>query len=482
MIRVRIAPTPSGKLHLGTTHTALFNYLFARHNQGKFILRIDDSDPKRSYKEYEQDIIDSLRWLGLDWDEGVGAGGDYGPYRQSERMDHYWPYVEKLLKTGKAYYCYCTAEELAQEREAMRVKKLAPKYSGRCCHLTAQQISDYQHQGRQPVVRLKVPDKKVAFIDPARGKIEVDAGGFGDFVIARSDRTALLILASTIDDIEMKISHTIRGEDYINFVPRQLLLFEALKVKPPVFAHLPFVYAADGSKLSKRHGAVAVSDYRELGYLPEAVFNYLLLLGWSPGDDEEIITKAEAIKRFKLEEVNTNAHRFDLTKLNWINGVYIRQKSDQELADIIKQYVDPKLKVQTPKLIKIAAIIKERITTLAEAKPMTDFFAGPAKYDKQLLLHKGADFKLLKSQLQMTKAALKPIKWRLSVITKTLQDLCQNNQWHRGQFFMALRVAITGKTVTPPLFESMEILGQTETIKRLQFAHRECNTQGTPGN
>ncbi|MBU0618643.1 glutamate--tRNA ligase [Patescibacteria group bacterium] len=470
MVRVRIAPTPSGKLHLGTAHTALFNYLFAKHHQGSFILRIDDSDPKRTDQACERDIVDSLRWLGLDWDEGVEVGGDYGPYRQSERMDRYWPYVEKLLASDQAYYCYCTPEELAKERDEMRAKKLAPKYSGHCRDLTKPQITEYRQQGRQPVVRLRVPDKKVFFVDPARGKIEVDARGFGDFVIARSDRTALLVLASTIDDIEMKISHTIRGEDYINFVPRQLLLFEALGIKPPIFAHLPFVYAADGSKLSKRHGAVAVSDYRQLGYLPEAVFNYLLLLGWSPGEDEEIISKQEAIKRFKLEQVNTNAHRFDIKKLNWINGVYIRQKSDKELAELIKPYINSKLKKQNVKLLKIASLIKERITTLAEAKPMTDFFVAIGEYDKQLLLHKKADFNLLKQQLQMTKEVLGAIDWQLATITQALEDLCQTNQWHKGQFFMALRVAITGKTVTPPLFESLEILGKEETLKRLDTA------------
>ena len=471
-IRVRIAPTPSGKLHLGTSHTALFNWLFSQHNKGRFVLRIDDSDPKRCKKEYEQDILASLKWLGLNWDEGPDIGGPYGPYRQSERMDHYWPYVEKLLKEKKAYYCYCTPEELDKERKKITKTGKAPKYSGKCRNLTEKQIKEYQKQGRKPAVRLIAANKKVSFTDPARGKITVDANDFGDFIIARADKTALLMLAATVDDIEMKITHTIRGEDYINFVPRQILLFEALGVKPPTFAHLPFVYAQDGSKLSKRHGAVAVSDYRKMGYLPEAIFNYLVLLGWSPGDDREILSKNEIIKLFSLEKVNTNPHRFDFNKLKWINGVYIRKKDDKKLLQLIKPHIkSSKLKAQSSKLLKIIPLIKERIFTLKDADYLIEFFAKDIKYDKKLLFSKGGNEQLVKNQLEKAFNQLKNIKnWSLENITKTMQTLCTSNNWKPSQFFMALRVAVTGKTITPPLFESMEILDKEKTLHKIKIA------------
>lgn len=466
-VRVRIAPTPSGKLHLGTAHTALFNYLFAQHAKGKFILRIDDSDPKRCNKEYEKDIVESLRWLGIDWDEGVDVGGPYGPYRQSERMGRYKPYIERLLKEGKAYYCYCTPEELAKEREGMEAKKITPRYSGKCRNLTPVQQEKYKKQGRKPAIRLKVTKKIVSFTDPARGKITVNATDIGDFIIARGDGTALLGMAATIDDIEMKITHTIRGEDYINFVPRQILIFEALDFKPPIFAHLPFVYAQDGSKLSKRHGATAVSDYRKLGYLPEAIFNYLTLLGWSPGDDREILTKEETIKLFTLERVNTNPHRFDFNKLNWINGVYIRNTSDEKLAQYIENL---KLKMKNSKLNKVVPLLKERISRLSEAEEMIAFFSETPKYDKGLF--RGDR---VREELEGVYMVAEDIKdWRSQEIYKKFKEIFKQGGYDKKEFYVNLYVAIEGKPAGLPLFESMEILGKEESLKRLKKAINCC--------
>ncbi len=460
MVRTRIAPTPSGKLHIGTAHTALFNYLFARHSEGKFIVRIDDSDPKRSKPEFERDIIDSLKWLGLDWDEGPDIGGPYEPYRQSQRMNRYWPYIEKLIKEGKAYYCYCSQEELEKERKKLQEEKKAPKYSGKCRNLSKEQIELYKKEERQPTVRLKVPEKEVSFIDPARGKITVDASKFGDFIIARSDRSALLIVASTIDDIEMKITHTIRGEDYINFVPRQILLFEALGVKPPVFAHLPFVYAPDGSKLSKRHGAVSISEYRQQGFLPEAIFNYITLLGWSAPDGKEILSKEETIKLFTLERVNTNPHRFDLTKLEWINGEYLRKLPISNFQLLITNFYKNKLPEDVVK--KTTPLVQERIKKLSDYFPLCEFlFKRPEKYE--------IDLSAKKDLLNKIRDALSTVSdWKADVIGEKMQDLAKKEGVKTGEFFMTLRIAITGKKISPPLNESMEILGKEECIKRIK--------------
>ena len=460
LVRTRIAPTPSGKLHIGTAHTALFNYLFAKYSGGKFILRIDDTDPKRYKKEFEVDILQSLKWLGLDWDEGPDTGGPYAPYRQSQRMSHYWPYIEKLLKEDKAYYCYCSQTELEAERKKMQEEKKAPKYSGKCRNLSQKQAEEYKKEGRKPAVRLKVKNKEVSFVDPARGKITVNAGNFGDFIIARSDKSALLIVASTIDDIEMKITHTIRGEDYINFVPRQILLFEALGVKPPIFAHLPFVYGPDGSKLSKRHGAVAISDYRAMGFLPEAIFNYLTLLGWSAGGDREIITKDETIKLFTLEKVNTNPHRFNMTKFEWINGEYIRKSQNSNLKTQIFNFYK---KEYPEKLVeKTIPLIKERMKKLSDYLPLCEFFfKKPQEHDIDL-----SSKKVLLKKMQDSLSTMSD--WKAEKIGETMQDLAKKEGVKTGEFFMTLRVAITGKKISPPLNESMEILGKEECLDRLK--------------
>jgi len=459
MVRTRIAPTPSGALHLGTTHAAMFNYLFARRSGGQFILRIDDSDPKRSKKEYEENIMASLKWLGLDWDEGPDIGGPYAPYRQSERMDHYWPYVEKLLKENKAYFCYCTTEELDAERKQLEAEKKPIKYSGKCRKLTREQQVRYEKEGRKPTVRLRVPEKEVSFIDPARGKVTNDAALFGDYIIARSDKTALLIVATTVDDIEMKITHAIRGEDYINFVPKQIILFEALGAVPPVFAHIPFVYAADGSKLSKRHDAASVSDYKKLGYLPDAIFNYLLLLGWTPPDENEIISKEKAIKIFALEKLSVNNHRFNIDKLNWINGEYIRRMTDQQLAEQIFDFYEKKLNKE---IISITApLVKERIKKLSDYLPLTAFmFNKPDTYEIDLSAKRDLILSIAKELEQLQ-------DWTVQTIGETLVGLAKKLGLKNSEFFMVLRIAMTGKKISPPLNESMQILGKEKVLSYL---------------
>lgn len=473
-VRVRMAPTPSGLLHLGTAHTALFNWLFARHHKGKFILRIDDSDPKRCKKEHEKDILESLKWLGINWDEGPDIGGPYEPYQQSERMGRYWKYVEQLLGKGKAYLCYCTPQELEAERKAMLAKGIAPKYSGKCRNLTKEEIEKFKKKGRKGAVRLKVNPGKVSFTDPSRGKITVNAEDIGDFIIARADKTALLVTAATIDDIEMKITHTIRGEDYLNFVPRQILLYQALGFKPPVFAHLAFIYGPDGAKLSKRHGAVAVSDYRKQGYLPEALVNYLVLLGWSPKDDREILDIKEVIRLFDLKDVSDAGPRFDLNKLNWLNGVYIRKKSNKELLQLIKPFVPKRMK--STLINQTIPLVKDRLHKLSDYPDLVDFFIKEPKVDVMVLIKKGGkDKKLIKNQFQYYLIEVMNYPWKAESLEEHSRFLSETNNWNVGPFFMATRIALTGKTATPPLFETMEVLGREKVIKRLKSALKKLS-------
>ncbi|MBM3282815.1 glutamate--tRNA ligase [Candidatus Gottesmanbacteria bacterium] len=459
-IRCRVAPSPTGKLHLGTAHTSLFNYLFAKHNNGEFILRIDDSDKERSKKEFEKDISGSLRWLGITWDEGPDIGGPYIYYRQSERGAIYKKYLDRLLKEDKAYYCYCSREELEEARKSMESKKIAPKYSGKCRNLTEIERRRIESKGQRGTIRLLNPNKNVTFIDLVRGRISVDTSLFGDFVIARSDGSALLNFAATVDDIDMKITHAIRGEDFINMVPRQLLIFEALGIKPPEFAHLSFLYASDKTKLSKRHGATAVSEYREMGYLPEAMVNYLGILGYSMSDEREFFTLLELINDFEMKRVQKGAPIFNLDKLNWYNGYYIRKSQKSKVKSQIYEY----LKKEYPEDLigKTIPLIQERIKKLSDYLPLCEFFfKKPVNYEIDLS-GKSNLFKKIYEKLASIK------DWKAEIIGKELQDLCNDHRIKTGEFFMILRVAITGKTISPPLNESMEILGSIEVLSRIR--------------
>ncbi|MFC1790397.1 glutamate--tRNA ligase [Patescibacteria group bacterium] len=478
-VRVRMAPTPSGFLHLGTAHTALFNWLFARHHGGKFILRLDDTDPKRYQKEFEEEILASFRWLGIDWDEGPDVGGPYGPYRQSQRMKIYWSYIKKLLKEDKAYRCFCSPQKLKSEREAMLKKGIAPKYSGQCRYLTEEQVKKLEGEGKKGAVRLKVSPGLVSFTDPSRGKITIKAEDIGDFIIARSDDTALLATATTIDDIEMKITHTIRGEDYLNFVPRQILLYDALGIEPPIFAHLSFIYGPDGSKLSKRHGATAVSDYRRNGYLPGALVNYLSLLGWSPKDDREILSINQIVKLFKLKDVSDANPRFDLKKLTWLNGMYIRQKTDQELAKSISPFVPQGMPRTLVK--KTIPLVKPRMHTLADFPGLVGFLSKYQKPTEDDLTPKGKGGQETLAILslileEMDKFSLK--NWQAEKMEKKMLTVADGTDWKRSDFFQVFRVAIAGQKISPPLFGSIEILGRKETLARINKAIKLLSRKG----
>ncbi len=458
-IRCRVAPSPTGNLHLGTAHTALFNYLFTKHNLGDFILRIDDSDKERSKNEFEKDIINSLKWLGITWDEGPDIGGSYSPYRQSERGSIYKKYLDRLLKENEAYYCYCTKEELEKERQEMEVKKIASKYSGKCKNLIPQEKKKFENEGRKGTIRLINPNKKVVFIDLIRGEITVDTSLFGDFVIARSDGSALLNFAATVDDIEMDISHAIRGEDFLNMVPRQLLIFEALGAKPPEFAHLSFLYAPDKTKLSKRHGATSVSEYREMGYLPEAMINYLGILGYSMSDGREFFNLQDLIKDFDIKRVQKGMPIFNIDKLNWYDGNYIRRTQNPKLQAQIWKFYNKKYSEDL--IEKTIPLIQERIKKLSDYLPLCEFFfKRPVNYEIDLKQNKDL-LKRISDKLSQMKV------WTASMIGKDLQELCNDMGMKASDFFMILRVAITGKKISPPLNESMEILGKEVVLDRL---------------
>ncbi len=335
-IRTRIAPSPTGLFHPGTARTALTNYLFARKNGGVFVLRIEDTDLERSDKKYEKDIIDGLRWLGIEWDEGVEVGGDFGPYHQTERVDTYSKYIQKLLDEGKAFYCWHTKEELEKEKNEQMERKESPRHV--CEHKKDKEAQEKKDKANT-IIRLDMPDKKVSFKDMVRGKVEFDSKLLGDISLAKNIETPLYNFAVVIDDFEMQISHVIRGEDHISNTPKQIIIGEALGFERPEFGHLPLLLGTDKSKLSKRHGVISVTKFKEEGYLPEAILNFLALLGWNPGDDKEIFSIKELIEEFSIEKIQKGGAVFNVEKLDWINGQYIRQLDIDTLTDLCIPYL-----------------------------------------------------------------------------------------------------------------------------------------------
>ena len=339
-MRVRFAPSPTGHLHVGNARTALFNWLLARGQNGTFILRIEDTDLERSTRESEQAILDDLRWMGLQWDEGVDAGGGYGPYRQTERMQSYADHIDRLVREGKGYYCFCSPETLEAHRKAQLAAGLPPKYAGTCRNLPAHEAARRKANGEKPVVRLKVPDgRDVTFNDVVRGEVTFHTDVIGDPVLVRSDGIPAYNFAVVIDDALMKVTHVIRGEDHISNTPRQILLYEAFGYTPPVFAHLSLVMGPDHAPLSKRHGATSVKEFRDKGYLPEALVNYLALIGWSPGQNEELLPAGELARRFRLENVAHSAGVFDEDKLAWANRHYLKLCAPERLAALAEPHL-----------------------------------------------------------------------------------------------------------------------------------------------
>lgn len=479
-IRVRFAPSPTGYLHIGGARTALFNWLYARHYKGTFVLRIEDTDQVRSTEEAVNVILEGMKWLGLDWDEGPGKKGEYGPYYQMQRLHFYREYTEKLLKDKKAYCCYCTREELAESREKQAREGKNPKYDRHCLNLNEEEKKRYETQGRKPVIRLRIPAKKIVFDDLLRGEVTFDGELLSDFVIMKSDGIPTYNYAVVIDDALMKIANVIRGDDHISNTPKQILIYEALGLTIPKFAHIPMIMGQDHTRLSKRHGATSVMEYKKMGYIPEAVVNYIAHLGWSSGDEREIFSKEELIKEFSLDKISKHAAVFSMEKLNWFNGEYLKNMSIDSLTKMILPFLKEANYIEKEEglsLIKneyikeVVKLMQGRFRNFSQFIDYADyFFIDKINIEPQafqsVLNKEGAS-----GILQTLKEKLSALKcWDEESIENTVREVASSLQIKGGKIIHPTRVALSGKKVGPGLFELMVVLGKEKTVKRLKEA------------
>jgi glutamyl-tRNA synthetase len=478
-VKVRFAPSPTGDLHVGNIRTALFDWAYARHTGGTFLFRIEDTDTTRVTDEYIQAAIDTLKWLGLTWDEGPEVGGPNGPYLQSQRLDIYAKWAQTFLDQGDAYHCYCSPDELEAVREEQRKANVAPGYNGHCRDLTAEQIAGYKAEGREAVVRMRMPDGMTTFTDEIRGDVTFDHKFVPDFVLVRADGSPLYTLAVAVDDVMMGVTHVLRGEDLLSSTPRQIRVYQAMGVKLedyPAFAHLPFVMGQDNAKLSKRNGEVSIAWYREQGYLPEAICNYLALLGWSPGDDRENISMKELTELFTVEKVHSSPARFDMKKLEAINGDKIRALPLEEFATwtipfLKKAGVIEGRDEEIALVMKALPLIQERIVKLDEAPALLKFL-----FIKNFAVDPEAAPKIADEPAKdILKRSLKELEvletWSHESIEAALRaSLIEELGLKPRIAFTALRIATTGSTISPPLFESMELLGKQACLDRINSA------------
>ena len=496
-IRVRIAPSPTGALHIGIARCALFNYLFAKKNKGIFVLRIEDTDLERSDLKWTQDIIEELKWLGIDWQEGPDIDGKYGPYKQSQRLDIYEKYIKKLLDENKAYYCFCLEDELEAMRQEQMARGVAPHYNGKCLNLSKEEIRRLLDKNNGFVIRFKIQNKKIKFTDLIRGEVEFNAGLMGDIIIAKDLKTPLYNFVVVVDDYEMQISHVIRGEDHISNTPKQILMQEALGFDQPIYAHLPLILAPDKTKLSKRHGSVSIREYREQGYLPEALVNFMVLLGWNSGTEKEIFTLSSLVKEFSLEKVQKSGAILNIQRLNFINGFYIREKAIEKLTELCLPYlISAKLineysggykileteeEILLVTLQKIIQAYKSRLKKLSEIVELTDFFfKEKLDYQKEVLKWQQMGDKDVKNSLLASEKILSEIEsWDLDIIKEKLFDeaIEFGNKYdskfqERGYLLWPLRVALSGKQASASPFEIADILGKEKTLKRIAKAIR----------
>jgi len=476
-IRVRFAPSPTGPLHIGGARSALFNFLFARRMGGKFILRIEDTDLERSSRESEINILDSLKWLGLTWDEGPDTGGPYGPYRQMERLAAYREYTDKLLAAGHAYRCYCSEEELEAQRQEFLARGELPRYNGKCYHLSPQEKKEYEAQGREAVIRFRVPENQdVVVHDLVRGDVIFESNGIGDFVIIKSDGIPTYNYAVVIDDALMKISHVIRAEEHLSNTPRQILLYEALGLELPQFAHISLILGSDRSKMSKRHGATSVVQYKEMGYLPQAVVNFLALLGWSPGSEEEIFSMDELIERFSLDRVAKNPAVFDMDKLSWLNGVYIRKSPVSEITELALPHLQAGGYISATPTVQeiqwaqmVVAALQEKLSTVSEIIDHMDILAREdvaIENDEAVSILREETFPVVIKAFSEKISELpdltpENIKNLLKALTKELK-------LGGKQVYMPVRIALTGQMHGPELFYIIPILGKELIFKRIE--------------
>lgn len=474
-VRVRFAPSPTGYLHVGGLRTALYNYLFARNSGGKFILRIEDTDRNRYVDGAVENLISTLNWVGLDYDEGPDKPGDFGPYMQSERLDLYKKYSEELISNGHAYYCFCTPERIQSLREEQQSKKLQAKYDKHCLHLSKEEIETNLKNGVPHVVRLNVPvDKTIAFDDVVRGRVEFSSDTVDDQVLIKSDGYPTYHLANVVDDHLMKITHVIRGEEWLSSTPKHVLLYKALGWELPVFAHLPLLLNPDKSKLSKRQGDVAVEDYKEKGYLKEALINFVALLGWNAGDDKEFYLMNELIENFSLERVNKSGAVFNVEKLNWLNGEHLRGKSDDELLGLLKNELE-KSKYsgggyEDSFLINVIESMKERVIFVKEfIERSFYFFEAPSEYDEAVVKKrwKSDTPELMKNLLAAFEKLQNPSKEDFEI---SLKQTAEQLNVGAGKLIHPARLAVSGVGIGPGVFDLLYIVGKDEVIKRIKTA------------
>ncbi len=492
-IRVRFPPSPTGYMHVGTVRMALFNYLFAKQNAGEIVLRMEDTDKERSKKEFADDIIDGLKWLGLEWDEG--------PFYQTDRGDIYRKYLQKLLDEDKAYYCFCSQEELEAQKQYQMSRSEPPVYSGKCAGISKDEAARMAAQGKKCVIRFRAESKKIKFADMVRGDIEFDTKLTGDFVIAKDLDSPLYNFTVVVDDHEMGITHVIRGEDHISNTPRQILVQEALGLPRPVYAHLPIIMGTDRSKLSKRHGAVGITEYRRQGYLPEAVINFTAFLGWNPGTEKEIYSMDELLRDFSLDKVQKGGAVFNPARLDYINGLYIRQKTAAELARLcISYFIEAGFMAEESEngqinyknrqtgerigfdfLEKIAAYQQPRLKKVSEIAELSNyFFAADLEYEKDLLRWKDTTLEEVRVALDEIKKMLSKIEagdWRREKLEETLLAAVAGfnlsrglSEKDRGYLLWPLRVALCGQKMSIGPFEMADVLGRAKTLQRIDNA------------
>lgn len=482
-IKVRFAPSPTGPFHIGGARSALFNWLVARHAGGQFLVRIEDTDLNRSSRESEENIKESMRWLGLDWDEGIDVGGPNGPYRQTERLAIYQKEIQRLISEGKAYYCYCTQEELEAERKAQLAEGKTPVYGGHCRHLTAEEKARYEAEGRKPVVRLRVPEgETIAFDDMVRGHVEFQSSGVGDFIIMKSDGIPVYNFAVVVDDALMGITHVIRAEEHLSNTPRQIAIYHALGYQVPEFGHISLILGADHKKMSKRHGATSVTAYKDMGYLPDAVVNYLALLGWAPKGEQEIFSREELIRSFSMDRVSSNDAVFDIEKLNWINFQYMKQLSPEALLDFVLPFLETAGYVEEPLadekrawLQQVVWYVRDRISYGAEAPAQVKMFFEdvPPFTDPEVvsILKTDSSPVILKAFIEALEALP---DFTEEAVTACFKAVMKSTGIKGRAAFEPARIALTGVTKGPGMYEMIVLFGREKTLTLLRKALAFC--------
>ncbi len=477
-VRVRYAPSPTGHLHIGNARTALFNYLFARNQNGKFIIRIEDTDQKRNIEGGEESQLRYLKWLGIEWDESIDVGGEYGPYRQSERTEIYQKYTEELLEKGLAYHCYCTSEELEKEREEQQANSQMPRYSGKCRNLTAEQRAELEAEGREPSIRFRVPSNtEIKWNDIVKDEVSFESEGIGDFVIVKKDGTPTYNYAVAIDDYLMKMTHVLRGDDHISNTPKQILVYEALGWTPPVFGHMTLIVNENRRKLSKRDESIIqfIEQYKELGYLPEALFNFITMLGWSPVGEEEIFSKEQFIEIFDPARLSKSPALFDTSKLRWMNNQYMKQLDLDEVVALSVPHLVKAGKVEetrdaeTEQWVRdLVALYQEQMSFGAEIVELTEMF-----FKKEIDYSEEAKAVLSEEQvLEVLKAFAEEISSLEEFSADEIKAATKAVQKATGQkgkkLFMPIRVATTGETHGPELPKAISLLGKETVLARLE--------------